>query len=705
MSTSRILWALVTLVVTGAIIWWVLQPTAVTFTVRGVSPGYDPSNSIPNSGAFGRVTALARVNKSTYLAGTEWGGLLKTTDNGQNWQHIDSLLSVAIWAIATDGDRVFVAAGEDGLILGTGTTSSISISEDGGSTWQHPQIRDWDTCELSNTKSAFGVSLATAPNSRSGRATFFATGCGLVSNLSGTWQLLAQGRNQKFSDITVANDRLVACTSDTVYSFDIDFASRQLRPKGTGFIDGKCLLDSTDAAGQITFAMSVDKVVFRSEDGVKWTQLNPPPTVNIRGARGGLAVGPKGEIWFGRSEVYQIVCSASHCSWVATGLGTARLHADFGAVVYDTAGCPAIIGTDGGPYYAVGASSTSCPKGWAPAQGKGQALWVTSLVALSGSTPDEDIVAIGTQDNGMLLSQDAGGNWVSRYGSDVYDVVARNPSEILYTINTIDKLGRDGAPPTVIAVPILAPTLQPMQSMDLISYWKDDEYVFATERGIATLSGISGTPKWNSLCKNCSWTPCALRTTGTAIYAASNCKGPWEQQMGATIYRFVSGAWTKVIDSSGTFDVVPGSPSSILALGQWGTAKDPGVYRITPKSGGGWTTSRIGALDKLITHGGLIAASVSGGPVGLLESGELGYAQPSLIAVDPQDAKVILVGTHDAGLFLSVDAGSHWQAVVDLNNPERITRPLVAAFTRSGNQRTIYVGSQGRGVWRVQFIA
>jgi hypothetical protein len=118
-------------------------------------------------------------------------------------------------------------------------------------------------------------------------------------------------------------------------------------------------------------------------------------------------------------------------------------------------------------------------------------------------------------------------------------------------------------------------------------------------------------------------------------------------------------------------------------------------------SGATWTQNT--ALDVRMTGGGTFRAQTRRGPTEFTGFGV--YPQPTLVAFDPGDANTIVAGAADAGLFVSRDRGVSWIVVTDNSgtpaNPI-IPRPWFAYFDREGSVSDIYIGTQGRGVWRVR---
>jgi hypothetical protein len=80
------------------------------------------------------------------------------------------------------------------------------------------------------------------------------------------------------------------------------------------------------------------------------------------------------------------------------------------------------------------------------------------------------------------------------------------------------------------------------------------------------------------------------------------------------------------------------------------------------------------------------------------------------VAIDPFDSDVMVAGGADSGVFLSINGGTNWRRITDPFDPvdsglPHIPRPRFAHFDHEGStfisrRFTVFIGSQGRGVWR-----
>ena len=123
---------------------------------------------------------------------------------------------------------------------------------------------------------------------------------------------------------------------------------------------------------------------------------------------------------------------------------------------------------------------------------------------------------------------------------------------------------------------------------------------------------------------------------------------------------------------------------------------------------GGVTWQNLAALNDLMTGNGVFQYRNQLGPNNWRFF--TGYPQPTLVAFDPEDPEVLVAGGADSGIFVSIDAGNSWKLVTDPLTPHKsgvphISRPRHAYFDHEPGKGdvNIYIGTQGRGVWRLSF--
>jgi hypothetical protein len=109
-----------------------------------------------------------------------------------------------------------------------------------------------------------------------------------------------------------------------------------------------------------------------------------------------------------------------------------------------------------------------------------------------------------------------------------------------------------------------------------------------------------------------------------------------------------------------------------------------------------------------MTAGGVFKYQTQRGPTRF--TGFNGYPQPSLVAFDPADPNLLVAGGVDSGVFVSVNGGVDWELMSDPINPAGSGKPLIprprfAYFDHEDGIVNIYIGTQGRGVWRMTLEA
>ncbi len=108
-----------------------VAPAIPAFSFEDIGPG-----------VFGgriRAFAIHPEQEGVLLAGGVSGGIWKSTNDGQSWQHMDDFLpNIAIGSMTTDPDdpnRVFVGTGEGFFNFDAAQGAGIYVSDDFGDTW------------------------------------------------------------------------------------------------------------------------------------------------------------------------------------------------------------------------------------------------------------------------------------------------------------------------------------------------------------------------------------------------------------------------------------------------------------------------------------------------------------------------------------------------------------------------------------------
>jgi len=330
----------------------------------------------------------------------------------------------------------------------------------------------------------------------------------------------------------------------------------------------------------------------------------------------------------------------------------------------------------------------------------------------------------GNQDNGSFGTTDAGVAipvWSNERCCDGFDVSGDN-IQALTTICCFSpppatRLFRStpglNPPTTEIAGP--PGTLRQWQQLPSIANFGVNRYIVLTSSGVyATTNANAATPTWSAVGTGMPTDACGIQLSrptsklrpgrpskGILLFVK---RGGCSGDVGASIWRHsgtgTTGAWVQVPNTAqvGVFAVDPSLTTHIIA-----SHLEPAgpVMRMTTDGGATWDA--LPQLDALMTGGGVFRYRTTQGPSAF--TGFFGYPQPSVVAIDPRDGYNIVAGAVDAGLFLSRNGGSTWHLLSNPLNPSdgdpHIPRPRYVNFDNNANGLTLYVGTQGRGVWRI----
>jgi hypothetical protein len=374
-------------------------------------------------------------------------------------------------------------------------------------------------------------------------------------------------------------------------------------------------------------------------------------------------------------------------------------------------GCPIVMSSDGGTFFNTVGQSPACQTpSWSQPNVTPRSLWLFSLGGANiPSSITRESLYMGAQDNGTFATQNAGATtpaWTNPNCCDSTDTVS-DGGQVLFSLccfniaptNRLIKsnpgLGSQSE------IPTYPPGTVPRGTFpEVIATFGTNRYAVITSNGIFATQNITTNPiTWTSLGTNAPTTACALWAAGPAtsptFYALTGfCSGSFP----ATLMRYngtsATGTWQNVPLPAGSlgvgvFTVDPKNPNRLFA-----SSFDNAGVRMFRSSNGGtaWVPDTV--LDGLMNGGGAFRMRTSN------------YAQPTMVAFDPNDANNLLAGAADAGIFLSRNNGASWTAVTNNSgnsaNPV-IPRPYWTYFDRECSQYSMFVGTQGRGAWRLSF--
>jgi uncharacterized repeat protein (TIGR01451 family) len=400
---------------------------------------------------------------------------------------------------------------------------------------------------------------------------------------------------------------------------------------------------------------------------------------------------------------------------------TGDAHDDMGDLEFDptdaTPQCPYLLSTDGGVY-----RSDDCTPTWVRAMVGLHDTWLFDFAgaAVGGQTA----LYYGQMDSGGWYSLDGGATWGGPTCCDIWDVVA-DSDRILFTqcCPTTTLRTAPANDPSNISDMNMPPSgwHQWFQQTDSIQAFAPDSYVFVTQTGgnalFETSGGNGAGGIWITEDVGTNYTELGQATTpanACAVEVAVSGGVPTFYVLtddnlngnprglcsggGGHLFKYTgtdpNGTWTAAdtgLTTVGIFGVDPNDPNRLYASDL--TNAGP---RMVFSTDGGASWDPNTKLDALMTGDGEFRYRNQFGPeVRWFTPPLSGYSQPVMVAYHPTNPNVLIAGATDAGLFMSTDAGDSWALVTD-------TLPRVwHHYFDTFDDNTFYVGTVGRGVWKV----
>lgn len=710
----------------------------------------DPTD--PDGASGGRVNGLAisADNNQLMYAASEWGGLFRSTNGGRNWQHLPGHVPHATWDVEIDpgnSNRVYATSFFDGRVQ---SRAGINISTNGGSTWTLPAtaMAPENFCRQALRRvqpSAFGIAISEDDP----QDIYIGTNCGLaISNDRGaSWRYVdptpVDGADNVW-DVAVHHSGIIDICGDDGHQRSTDGGVTWTTATGLNRLpSGRCSIVASPDESYVLFAVVGTSIYETLDGGANWanTYDNPRPQGRIPFVAANKRSSTQFDLWFGDVQLHRGTCTTptvpspggnQRCqdstNWAGPFTRSAGGHDDMGDVVFDpqvtTDACPLLMSSDGGVYYNTRTSSPNCHEPiWEQPDVTPQAVWNWDMAgAPRAGTIGEDLY-FGNQDTGSFGTTTAGANppnWTNRDCCDAFDIVA----ESARVLTTICCYGGGRSTRLFIRDPGLVGggeianyppgNLRGFQTLDSIASYGPGRYVIITSQGIYVTDDITANPiQWRALGSGSVPTnACGIQTARSSNNVTFYVKnGGCDGDRQGTLWRYegtaANGVWQQVAGPGGgqfgIFAVHPNDPNRLIAS-DLGGAGGPAMTRTHD---GGTTWTAMPQLDALMTSNGAFHYENDLGPRRFTNLG--GYPQPSMVAFDPHDDEILAAGGVDSGVFISVDGGSNWQLSTDPHSPAvsgvpHIPRPLFAYFDHDDpNQIKLYVGTKGRGQWRIAF--
>ncbi len=499
---------------------------------------------------------------------------------------------------------------------------------------------------------------------------------------------------------------------------------------------GRCSLAASPDEPSVLFAVVGTQPYESDDEGKHWSKLtNPQPQGRIPFVATNKRAGSSFDLWFGDVTLYRIPCStptpatigarlrcpAASTSWAGPFTSSVGGHDDTAGIVFSRAGrsdnCPILFSSDGGAYLNTVPGAPAChdPK-WTQPEVTPHGLWLFSMDGATEADASNEDLYIGSQDDGTFGTRNALAQQPTWTNSDCCDsfVSSASPQNILYT-SCCYQPGRYNRlfirKPGLVGggeVNTYPAGELPGWESHIVAQFGLNKYAVVTTEGIFITQNINARPiRWTGIGE--STTPvssCGLYVSSSKPSApmffvqTGNCDGRGPSAVYRLDRTVSSGTWIQVNmpDNNGGFGVFavdPHNPARMLA--SYIRDSEPKVSMISTTDGGSTWTSSLD-LDRLMTRSGTFEYETKMGPTDFTSFN--GYPQPTLLAFDPGNDDIVVAGGADSGLFLSLDRGQHWEIVQ--TNGRSVYRSRAVRFAHlSPLTETIFVGSQGSGVWRI----
>lgn len=725
----------------------------IPVTAADINPNQSTLDATdPDGASGGRVNGIGVdvATAGTFYAASEWGGVHKSTDNGLTWRHLDGHTPTATWDVMvapTNSNRVYATSFFDGR---TASRAGINVSSDGGVTWTHPASAtppaNFCAAEARRAEpAAFGIAIDPAD----ANDVYIGTNCGLaVSTDAGSnWAFIdptPADRADNVWDVVVHDGGIIDLCGDDGHQRSVDGGATWTTAATAPLTAGRCSIAVSPDEAYVLFAVA-GTTIFESDDGgANWTAgayANPSPQGRIPFVATNQRAGVTYDLWFGDVSLHRGTCTtpampapggAVRCNASAAWAGgftrfVAGGHDDTADIAFNPAAatdaCPVLFSSDGGVYRnTVGASPACHTPRWAQPNVTPHGLWNFGFngVGRPGAGPED--LYMGNQDNGTFGTLTAGATapaWNNQRCCDGFDMAAE-ATRVLTTVCCnagvtrlrVSAPGLAGPGPLINTPP--PGQLLGFQQLENIVNFGADDYAVVTSTGVFVTDNVGANPVvWTQL--GAASTPggaCGIQvsfvgTTPTFLVKNNGCNGDtagtlWRHQGAAA-----GGTWVQVNGPGGGFGVYSvdaTDPQRIFASQLTGA----GAPRMVITRNGGATWTPMPVLDSMMTGGGDFMARTTLGPTSF--TGFNGYPQPSLVALDPDDPDILAAGGVDSGVFLSVNGGTRWERVTDPLTPgtsgrPHIPRPRYAHFDHdpAGDDVNLFLGTQGRGAWRLTF--
>lgn len=672
----------------------------------------------------GRTVAISvdPGDVNTAIAASESGGLFRTTNQGDNWTHIDTFLPFRMADVkyAPGNRRVVIAtvSNDSGRKAGG---SGILRSTDGGATWQKPAT----SAPACNARAA-GYGIAFQPASTN---VYVGTDCGIAvsTDLGATWQHREAGIGRVTSMAAAQGGTVYACGNNGLRRSTDSGATFALRTLPAGencptvtypWVATHAIAVSPVEADVLFLSTGANEGWESDDGGNTWTNLNVTtsgarqPYVSLnRSANGNPA---HIDVYIGGGNSTQRQTCTGSAPATRCGIGgfanVTAAHADQHEVAFTTvttgtgANCALYMVSDGGVH-----RTTDCGANFLQVGGGPGGFNALQVYEIAGQIhPDHTDLYFGTQDNDVWASGDNGATWTGNVCCEGwYFQIPRTSADHAGQQITYEACG---ACVNLVSTAHLGSTANWNHPPPGAMF---SEHPFLLEPGVFVelaqpgLVGGGTDPTFQLYLTTDSggtWAAVNGATIGLGVVERLWVSGPpGDPTIYQTVARPGGVGLVKILGARSPSATVVNADTGLGRIDQWcdgqGSFRCPAAFGVDPNDplhliaadagtdqvkisldgGASWTPNQ--QLTDLVTANG--AFDFDG--------------QTHAIAFNPTDSNLILVGTEAAGIMASTDGGQSWGK---LPGSERI--PVVTSFFFDEVQNDIIVSSYGRGLWKLE---
>jgi photosystem II stability/assembly factor-like uncharacterized protein len=707
---------------------------------------------IPRAGRMVAVTVSA-ADKQIALAAGESGGLFRTTDGGNSWQHVDGLppfriVDVAFAEPGATNTRVVIATAiKDAHLNAVANNGGIWRSDDAGLTWTHIAL----PASCPPPQSAHGIAYVSAST------VFVAADCGVLSSsdLGATWAPILNEPARSVVAHTSGNNTLIdVCLQERAHRRSTDGGTTwSAKHPGPTCETAHAIAVSPLESNVLfaTFARAPGTGLSESDDGGQsWIDLGAtaynerPVWVRTRQAIDQNAT--HFDLYFpGRRVTCTNSLTGQRCptnameTWFR--VPASGLNHDLNGLAFDPWGrCPLLMVADYGVYRAATAPPPTCgaDADWVHVGRASTGVGSLQIYQVAGQlhypitgggwfTSGYTNLFIGTMDNWLWANHDVGEHGWQGFGIEgsflqtLYKAAIAPASDLQLTYMEFGSRGtakkirpnlQTGAwsqpsdwtaitPPGNGTAPVLI-------SAHTYVQWSGATLLLTTDGGAtwSTLGMLPARPTGPLNILQFGSSQVTKTSAGPALYefvtdsAGSSGLALITNLSPTTTPRILEVRTLGGINNRGFSSGLRGIMGNCFGSGAWYCqpvyAADPNDYR---------NLIAADPVQKIMSRStdagqtwqaslGLTNLVTAAGALSFTDA--IGACQAHTIAYDPGNSAHVLVGTDQAGIIASANGGLTWSAL-----PSTSMATAISSIFFDDRANVVYVATYGRGLWKL----